>query len=188
MTRPDEGIDLIAAYFTLAGDIYPLGPTEVSPWPFEDRVAAASKAGFRGVGLYYADLVATSERLGLPAMRSLLDEHGIEYVELEFIGDWFAEGERRAVSDRWRSDLLHAAEVLRAHHIKAGGDLTGQVWPMDRMAREFRSLGRDANQAGTQIALELMPFSNIHTLDIALELMAAADAVFERPGADLGRA
>jgi hypothetical protein len=82
-------------------------------------------------------------------MRSILDEHGIEYVELEFIGDWFTNGERRAASDRWRSDLLHAAEILRAHHIKAGGDLTGQAWPIERMAREFRTLGRDANQAGT---------------------------------------
>src|SRR5439155_21644073 len=117
--------DLIAAYFTLAGDNYPLGPSEVSPWPFEERVAAAGEAGFTGIGLYCSDLVATSRRLGLPAMRSILDEHGIEHVELEFIGDWFADGERKATSDRWRRELLEAAEVLRARHVKTGGDLNG---------------------------------------------------------------
>jgi sugar phosphate isomerase/epimerase len=168
-------VDLIAAYFTLAGDIYPMGPNEVSPWPFEERVAAASEAGFRGFGLYYPDLVATSERLGLPAMRSLLVEHGIEHVELEFIGDWFADGERRAVSDRCRNDLLGAAEALGAHHVKAGGDFTGQTWPDERMRREFRSLCRDANQAGTRIALELMPFSSVATLEGGLELIDATD-------------
>ena len=29
-----DNIDLIAAYFTLAGDVYPFGPTQISPFPF----------------------------------------------------------------------------------------------------------------------------------------------------------
>ena len=33
-----DTIELLAAYFTIAGDIYPLGPTEISPFPFRDRV------------------------------------------------------------------------------------------------------------------------------------------------------
>ena len=39
-------IELLAAYFTIAGDIYPLGPTEISPFPFGDRVEAAARAGY----------------------------------------------------------------------------------------------------------------------------------------------
>ena len=33
-----DNIELLAAYFTISGDIYPLGPTEISPFPFRDRV------------------------------------------------------------------------------------------------------------------------------------------------------
>jgi hypothetical protein len=31
-----ENIELTAAYYTLAGDVYPFGPTHVSPFPFRD--------------------------------------------------------------------------------------------------------------------------------------------------------
>ncbi len=171
-----DRIDLLAAYFTLAGDVYPGGPIEVSPWPFEERVAAASDAGFRGFGLYYPDLTATSERLGLETMRSILESHGIEHVEIEFLGDWFADGERRAVSNRCRADLLNAAEALGARHIKVGGDLGGQVWPTDRMIREFEGLCRDAGRVGTRIAIELMPFSSLATIDDGLEIVESVDA------------
>jgi sugar phosphate isomerase/epimerase len=170
-----SAVDLIASYFTLAGDIYPLGPTEVSPWPFEERVAVAGDAGFTGMGLYYSDLVATSARLGLPAMKTILDEHGIEFVELEFIGDWFADGERKAAFDRGRRELLEAAQVLGARQVKTGGDLSGGFWPQERLRRRFQGLARDAGQAGTRLALELMPFTNIATLEQGLDLMSVAE-------------
>jgi hypothetical protein len=39
-----RNIELIASYWTIAGDVYPLGPNEISPFPFEKlprRVIAA---------------------------------------------------------------------------------------------------------------------------------------------------
>jgi sugar phosphate isomerase/epimerase len=168
-------IDLLAAYFTLAGDVYPMGPSEVSPWPFEQRVAAAAEAGFTGFGLYYPDLVATAARLGLPAMRSVFDDHGIEHVELEAIVDWFADGERKAASDQCRQALLEAAGALGARHVKVCGDLQGGHWPFDQLRRSFQSLARDATRAGTRLAIELMPFTNLGTLEQGLELVGAAD-------------
>jgi sugar phosphate isomerase/epimerase len=172
MSRP---IELHAAYFTLAGDVYPGGPNEISPWPFEERVAAAAEAGFRGFGFFYGDLVTTEERLGLPAMRRILDEHGMVHVELEFLGDWFADGERRAESDRQRGDFLRAAEALGARQIKIGGDLTGEKWPLEPMVRDFRTLCREADAVGSKITLELMPFSSHATLEHGLELVETAD-------------
>ncbi len=47
-----ENIELIAAYFTLAGDAYPFGPTQISPFPFRDRVEAAARAGWKGMGTH----------------------------------------------------------------------------------------------------------------------------------------
>ncbi|TMC92594.1 MAG: sugar phosphate isomerase/epimerase, partial [Chloroflexi bacterium] len=31
-------IELIASYWTIAGDVYPMAPNEISPFPFEKRV------------------------------------------------------------------------------------------------------------------------------------------------------
>ena len=42
-----ENVELIAAYFTLAGDVYPFGPTQISPFPFRERV----EAGIVGVNV-----------------------------------------------------------------------------------------------------------------------------------------
>jgi hypothetical protein len=42
-------VELLISYFALSGDVYPLGPTEVSPFPFKDRVEAAARAGFKGL-------------------------------------------------------------------------------------------------------------------------------------------
>ena len=48
-----ENIELIAAYFTLAGDAYPFGPTQISPLPLSrDRVEAAARAGWKGTGTH----------------------------------------------------------------------------------------------------------------------------------------
>ena len=37
----------------------------------------------------------TADKIGLPEMRRILDGNGIKYVELEFLLNWFEEGERR---------------------------------------------------------------------------------------------
>jgi hypothetical protein len=52
-------IDLIAGYWTLAGDTNPFAKSEVSPFPLRDRIEAAASAGYRGIGLLRADLMAT---------------------------------------------------------------------------------------------------------------------------------
>lgn len=169
-------IDLVASYFTIAGDVYPHGPHEVSPWDFRSRVEAAAAAGFRGFGLVHADLMAVSARTGLPLMRSILADNGLRHVELEMLGDWYAEGDRRAESDRVRADLMRAAEALGARHIKVGGDVGGPRWPIDRLSESFAALCADAAAVGTAIVLEPMPFTNIATIDDGLEIVRGAGA------------
>ena len=79
---------LLAAYWTLAGDVYPGGPTEISPFPLADRAAAAAHAGYVGMGLVHEDLVANRTRIGYAGIRRILADHGIEHVEVEFLSDW----------------------------------------------------------------------------------------------------
>ncbi len=180
-TRP--GVDLIAAYFTLAGDVYPFGPTEVSPFSFEDRVEAAAAAGWKGIGLVLADLQATAARIGLDEMRRVLDANGIEHVELEFVVDWFRDGERRRRSDACRREILAVAERLRARDVKVapglGADIAHPapedlVADVPRMTDEFALFCQDAARHGTALALEIMPFSNVRTIEVGRAIVEGA--------------
>lgn len=172
----DRTVELVASYFTISGDVYPHGPIEVSSWDYRSRVEAAAAAGFCGFGLVHADMLAVSERLGLPEMRSILAGNGMKHVELEMLGDWYADGEPRASSDRVRADLMRAAEALGARHIKIGGDVTGRTWPTDRFVESFAGLCADAAKVGTRIVLEPMPFTNIAGIDAGLEIVRGAGA------------
>ena len=170
-------IELIASYWTIAGDVYPMAPNEISPFPFEKRVEVAARAGYRGLGLLHADLMAVSNRLGLSEMRRILDANGMHHIELEFLSDWYAQGRARAESDMVRKDLLEAAEALSARCIKIAPSieeplLDDVALDMPRMIESFAALSREAVQYGTSIALEIMPFSNIRTLSAALELVS----------------
>jgi sugar phosphate isomerase/epimerase len=176
MTKP---VELVASYWSISGDCYSSGPTEVSPFDFRQRVETARRVGYRGMGFVHADLMAVSRRLGYPAMKKILDDNAMKYIEVEIIADWFCDGDKRKRSDAIRKDLLNAAEQLGAWHIKIGGDIDkeGNVdWPMDRMIRDFKTLCDEAASAGTRIALELMPFSNLKTIDQGLALVNGAGA------------
>ena len=172
-----RNIELIASYWTIAGDVYPMAPNEISPFPFEKRVEVAARAGYRGLGLLHADLMAVSNRLGLKEMRRILDVNGMRHVELEFLSNWYAQGPARAESDRVRKDLLEAAEALSARCIKIApgldeSSLDDVALEMPRMIESFAALSREAARYGTSIALEIMPFSNIRTVSAALELVS----------------
>jgi sugar phosphate isomerase/epimerase len=168
-------IELIATYWTLAGDSYPHSPTEYSPHAIEDRVAAAAKVGFKGFGIKEADLDHILERRSLKDLKKILDDNGMKHVELEFITDWFVEGEKKADSDRLKWKLLKAAEVLGARHIKVG-DFLEQTTPMPKLIESFARLCADAADFGTKIAFELIVDAMVKTLPETLEMVRGANA------------
>ncbi len=168
-------IDLLASYWTIAGNVHPHSETEYSPFDFEDRVVAASKAGFKGIGLKEADLEHILERRSLKEMKRILDDNGIRHVELEFLTDWFLDGEKKKKSDKTRRLLLTAAEALGARHIKIGDFDMNQV-PMPRLIESFASVCADAANYGTKILFELIVDAMIRTLPEALEMVEGANA------------
>ena len=168
--------EFIASYWTLAGNVLPRAPSQVSPHAFEQRCAAAARAGYTGLGLMHDDLAATARRMGLPAMRRCLADHGLRHLELEFLGDWFADGERRAASDRTRAVLMEAAQALGARHIKVGGDRFGARWPLAQLVDTFAALCGDAARHGTAVVLELLPWTQLATPAQALPLLEQANA------------
>ncbi len=169
-------VELVASYWTISGDVFAGGPTEVSPFDFRARIETAAKVGYKGVGLALPDVMAVAGQIGFPAMKRILADNGMKYVELEILYDWYAEGERRVKSDKMRADMVRAAEQLGARHIKIGGDMHESDWPLSRLIESFRGLCAEANRAGTRIAIELMPFTNIKTIEHGLDIVRGADA------------
>ena len=160
-------VELLAAYFTLSGDVFPLGPTEISPFPFRDRVEAAARAGYRGIGLHHADTMHTASKIGLPEMKRILDGNGIKHVELEFLLDWFDDGERRRESDKMRHEIFSVAGELGLRRIKVGPGFHEPVANIPKMRDAFGQLCREAGEYGTGIMLEIMPWSNVRTVETA---------------------
>src|ERR1700736_3487361 len=96
-----NGVELVAAYWTIAGNLKFSDGMDIdgSPIEFPVRVEAAARGGYAGVGLSYPDLRKTVARYGHDGMSSILRQNGIKYFEVEFLTDWFMTGERRKQSD-----------------------------------------------------------------------------------------
>ena len=170
--------ELLAAYWTLAGDVYPGAPTEVSPFPLEARAAAAAAAGYTGMGLVHEDLIAVTARIGYAGIRRILADHAIRHVEVEFLNDWYldADDPARQASDRARRELLEAAAELGARNLKVSPHLFDEGEPdVPRIRDAFSALCEEARAVDTTIAIEMMPFTNLDTLERAMAVIAGAD-------------
>jgi sugar phosphate isomerase/epimerase len=165
--------ELLASYWTICGGAEPHSDHEFSPFPLAERAASAARAGFTGMGLWHADLAHLRTKHSLPEMKRIFDDQGIRHLELEFLTDWFVDGEKRNISDANRRLLLEAAAVLGARHIKVG-DFFKTACPMDDLIEEFAQLCHEARQHGTRIVFEFMPFSRIDSLKECRQLVEGA--------------
>lgn len=170
-----DDVDILASYWTLAVGSEPHTDHEYSSVPFRERVAAAARAGFKGFGIWHADLEHTLKTLSLREMKQILDDNGMKHVELEFLTFWFVDDERRKQSDALRQFLLNAAAELGARTLKVGDFFRTPV-TMPRLIDEFGQLCKEAERHGVRIGYEMMPFAYIDSLDLALQLVKGASA------------
>jgi sugar phosphate isomerase/epimerase len=170
-----QNIELIASYWTLAGGGEPHTDKEYSTFDFKDRVEAASRAGFKGVGIWHSDLDHILKSRSLKEMKRILDDNGMKYVELEFLRDWFVDGELKKQSDMERKKLLEASSALNAKHVKVG-DFERKKTPMPRLIEAFAELCAEAAKYGATIGFELMPFGMLDTLKDSLTMIEGAGA------------
>jgi sugar phosphate isomerase/epimerase len=169
-----QDVELLASYWTISAGL-PHTDKEYSPFDFKDRVEAAARAGFKGFGIWHADLDHVLQKRSLKEMKQILDDNGIKHVELEFLTDWFLDGEQKKKSDIQRQKLLAASEALQAHHVKVG-DFFKEKTPMPRLIEAFAELCSEAAKHGARIGFELMPFAMIDTLKETLEMVEGAGA------------
>jgi sugar phosphate isomerase/epimerase len=171
-------VDLLASYWTLAGDVDPGGGgQEWSPFDFRDRVEAISRVGFKGMGIWHADLYHTLETRSLGEMKQILDDNGIVHVELEFLFDWFMPdgSEEKKQSDAEKAKLLAAAEALGARHLKVGDFFNKEV-TLEQSSAGFAALCKDAADVGINILFEVMPFAMHDNLADAVRMCELAGA------------
>jgi sugar phosphate isomerase/epimerase len=171
--------DLIALYWTTSGPVEVHFGREWSLFDLRDRCEQAARVGFRGIGIWHADLEHLLETRTLAEIREVLDEYGMSDLELEFLGDWFLDpgDERRQASDERRALLFGAAAELPAHHIKVG-NITGTECELSRIVERFGELCADAARyTDAKIVYEFMPYDlQVNDIDTALAVVEGADA------------
>lgn len=168
-----KDVELMNLFWTTAG-IHP-GDGEMSPHDFRDRVEAAARAGFKGIGIWHTDLEHILLHRSLKEVGKILDDNGMKHVELEFLTDWFLEGSRKSESDARKRRLLEASEALHAKHIKIG-DFYSSACPMPRLVEAFAALCAEAENYGAAIGFEIMPCAVVNNLKDALTLVETAGA------------
>lgn len=176
--------ELLATCWTHTGNALPVAGQHLSPVDLRSRAEAVAAAGFTGIGFTIGDLEAAKAIYRLPDIKKICDDLGLAHLEVELLEDWWTTGRRRSDSDQTRTLLLTAAEALGALQIKIGPDteiINGTVRPLTEPAdtahwvMELHRLAQQAADAGTRVALEPLPFSNITDFRLAADLIAAAD-------------
>ena len=174
-----QDTDLVAAYWTSSGPVKVHFGREWSLFDWADRCAEAAKVGFSGLGLWHADIEHQLEQRSLSEMRQIYDDHGLGWLEVEFIMDFFMEEgtDARRESDRLRKLQFETAAAMDAHHIKVG-NIPGRECELGRVTEAYGELCADAaKHTSARILYEFMPFDpNVDSVDKALQVVEGAAA------------
>lgn len=172
-------VELLGLYWTVSGPVEVHEGREWSQFDFRDRCAEAARVGMAGIGLWHADIEHQLETRSLEEMKQIVEDNGLEYVELEFLNDWFLDpgDEARKASDETRKLLWDAAAALDAHHVKVG-NIHGTAGELGRITERFGELCADAAQHhSAKIVYEFMPFDvNVHSIETALGVVQGSGA------------
>jgi sugar phosphate isomerase/epimerase len=171
--------EILGAYWTTAGPVEIGTGREWSLFDWPTRCAQAARVGLRGLGIWHVDLEHLLQSWSLGQLRDIFTDHGLEFLELEFLNDWFvAPGDpRRTASDQQRRLLFEAAAELGAHHIKLG-NLKHSRASLDQVTDGFAELCADAaDRHDAPLTYELMPFDeNARSLEAVLSIICGAGA------------
>jgi sugar phosphate isomerase/epimerase len=168
----ENKVELMNLYWTTSGVFR---SREISRFDFKDRVQAAARAGFKGIGIWHTDLEHILQHRTLKEMKKILEDNDIKHVELEFLTDWFLEGVRKTESDRRKMMLLEASEALHAKHVKIG-DFYNLSCPMSHLIEAFSALCSEAENYGATIGFEIMACAMINNIKDALTMVEASGA------------
>ena len=174
----NSGDALLALYWTTSGPVEVHGGREWSLFDLADRCEQAARAGFKGIGLWHADLEHVLETRSLADVKRLLDDNGLEYLELECLLDWFLDPDderRRAADSDPRAPVRGGRRARRPPH--QGRE---HLQPAVRAAAADRALrgavrrgGRSGTARGWSTS-SCRPDVNVQDLDTALAVVEGA--------------
>jgi sugar phosphate isomerase/epimerase len=171
-------IDLLALYWTVCGPAEVHVGREWSTFEWRDRCSEAARVGFKGIGLWHADIEHQLDTRTLKEMKQIFDDAGLTYLQVEFLADFFVDPGKpaRKESDERRRMLFDTAAAFDAHHIKVG-NIPGTPCELGRLTEAFAELCQDAaNNTAATVVYEFMPFDvNVSSLETALTLVQDAD-------------
>lgn len=164
-------VDLICSYYTTAG-VSPAAGGH-SPRRFADRVKACADAGYKGIGIHVRDYRALREQGHSDTdLLAIVRDNGMKHVEVEFLLNWFADGSAGEQSRRDEDTLYHMANLFDARVMFLGGDMAeGNTMPFEELTRRFISVCERAESAGVRLGVEPCSWTNIGSLDDALQLV-----------------
>ena len=165
---------LIATAWTSAGATSPMHVPATSPVPIAQRVAAVADAGYCGLGLIADDLAIIRDTIGFVGLRDLLAEHELTHIEIELIERWWIPRGEPGHTYDVRDLLFDAADVLSPAFIKIGSEIGPATDDPIALVGPLRDLADEANEHGTRVAIEPMPFSTIATVPMGVEIVNAA--------------
>ena len=167
-------VDLVATAWTSAGATSPMHVPATSPVPIAQRVAAVADAGYCGLGLIADDLAIIRDTIGFVGLRDLLAEHELTHIEIELIERWWIPRGEPGHTYDVRNLLFDAADVLSPAFIKIGSEIGPATDDPIALVGPLRDLADEANEHGTRVAIEPMPFSTIATVPMGVEIVNAA--------------
>ncbi len=150
-------------------------PITISSWTlgdqckFEDRVAAAKKAGYEGIGLRAETYVdALNEGLFDSDILEILKKHDMKVSEVEYIVQWAEDN--RSYEQKYKEQMcFHMCELFNVGHINCG---LMENYSVEHTAQKLKEL---CHRAGKYIiGVEPMPYSGIPDLKKAWDVVKTA--------------
>ncbi len=167
-----------------SGDLVLCSGTLRRGLPFQERLAAASAAGFAGVSLWGRDYQeARDSGLSDGDLRAMLNEYGLSVAEMDLAWWWLPGADAVQIppafddQDIFRfkeRDVFAMAEALEARSINAV-DVFGGDWGLEEAAASFSALCRRAADHGLLVHVEFLPWSRIPDLATAWSVVRDAD-------------
>lgn len=141
-------------------------PITVSSWTlgdqctFEERVAAAKKAGYEGIGLRAETYVdALAEGLHDEDILAILDKYDMKCTEVEYIVQWAEDN--RSYEQKYKEQMcFHMCELFGVGHINCG---LMENYSVDHTAQKLKELCHRAGKL--VIGVEPMPYSGIPNVE-----------------------
>ena len=137
-----------------------------------DRVTAADRAGYDGIGLYIGDYerLRRDDQLGL--LDELLAEHDMPLTDIEVLRGWGTVGLADEAYAAQEDTAFEMADRFGCRYVQAIGDVVDDV---AEAGRRFGELCDRAADHGLVVGLEFLPFTNIVDADAGRAIIEAAD-------------